>query len=327
MKHRVLMIEPTIQPIGVEMLKESCDVVLGQDGSEAGLIRQINEHQIDALVTRAEQVTRMVIESCPSLKVIGQYGVGLDNIDVAAASENGVMVLNVPDGNFISVAEHVMLSVLCLSRMVVNADHAVRAGEWSAYREAHSPQEIYEKTLLIIGFGRIGRDVAAKAQAFGMKVMAFDPFVTAGQMAALGVTKADPLEAGLREADYVTIQLHLTPETRGMISTEQFRQMKPTASLINLSRGPVVDQKALYQALVDHEIASAMLDVLEKEPPEQDEPLLSLPNVILTPHLGGNTVDALIRISKILARTVFEALETGDSYNFANKKMIQNKRV
>ena len=112
-----------------------------------------------------------------------------------------------------------------------------------------------------------------------------------------------------------------------MISTEQFRQMKPTASLINLSRGPVVDQKALYQALVDHEIASAMLDVLEKEPPEQDEPLLSLPNVILTPHLGGNTVDALIRISKILARTVFEALETGDSYNFANKKMIQNKRV
>lgn len=201
------MIEPTIQPIGVEMLKESCDVVLGQDGSEAGLIRQVNEHQIEALVTRAEQVTRKVIESCPSLKVIGQYGVGLDNIDVAAASENGVMVLNVPDGNFISVAEHVMLSVLCLSRMVVNADHAVRAGEWSAYREAHSPQEIYEKTLLIIGFGRIGRDVAAKAQAFGMKVMAFDPFVTAEQMAALGVTKADPLEAGLREADYVTIQL------------------------------------------------------------------------------------------------------------------------
>lgn len=169
------MIEPTIQPIGVEMLKENCDVVLGQDGSEAGLIRQINEHQIEALVTRAEQVTRKVIESCPSLKVIAQYGVGLDNINVAAASENGVMVLNVPDGNFISVAEHVMLSVLCLSRMVVNADHAVRAGEWSAYREAHSPQEIYEKTLLIIGFGRIGRDVAAKAQAFGMKVMAFDP--------------------------------------------------------------------------------------------------------------------------------------------------------
>lgn len=321
------MIEPTIQPIGVEMLKENCDVVLGQDGSEAGLIRQINEHQIEALVTRAEQVTRKVIESCPSLKVIAQYGVGLDNINVAAASENGVMVLNVPDGNFISVAEHVMLSVLCLSRMVVNADHAVRAGEWSAYREAHSPQEIYEKTLLIIGFGRIGRDVAAKAQAFGMKVMAFDPFVTSKQMAALGVTKADPLEVGLREADYVTIHLHLTPETRGMISTEQFRQMKPTASLINLSRGPVVDQKALYQALVDHEIASAMLDVLEKEPPEQDEPLLSLPNVIFTPHLGGNTVDALIRISKILARTVFEALETGDSYNFANKKIIQNKRV
>ena len=128
------MIEPTIQPIGVEMLKENCDVVLGQDGSEAGLIRQINEHQIEALVTRAEQVTRKVIESCPSLKVIAQYGVGLDNINVAAASENGVMVLNVPDGNFISVAEHVMLSVLCLSRMVVNADHAVRAGEWSAYR-------------------------------------------------------------------------------------------------------------------------------------------------------------------------------------------------
>ena len=326
MKHRVLMIEPTIQPVGVSMLKEHCDVIMGQDGSEAGLIRQINEHQIEALVTRAEQVTRKVIESCPSLRVIGQYGVGLDNIDVAAASENGVMVLNVPDGNFISVAEHVMLSVLCLSRSVVNADEAVRAGEWSAYREAHSPQEIYGKVLLIVGFGRIGRDVAAKAQAFGMKVMAYDPFVTAEQMAALNVEKADSLEEGLKAADYVTIQLHLTPETRGMISTEQFKVMKNTASLINLSRGPVVDQKALYEALSQHEIASAALDVLEKEPPEKDEPLLSLPNVILTPHLGGNTIDALIRISTILANTVIEALDTGDCYNFFNKKTIQNKK-
>lgn len=321
------MIEPTIQPVGVDMLKETCEVVLGQDGSEEGLISQINKNQIEALVTRAEQITRRVIESCPSLKVIGQYGVGLDNIDVAAASENGVMVLNVPDGNFISVAEHVMLSILCLSRSVVNADHAVRAGEWSSYREAHSPQEIYEKCLLVVGFGRIGRNVATKAQVFGMKVMAFDPYVTSEQMRAMGVEKVDSLEKGLNTADYISLHLHLTPETRGMISFEQFRQMKKTASLINLSRGPVVDQNALYDALANHRIASAMLDVLEKEPPEKNEPLLKLTNVILTPHLGGNTIEALTRISTTLARTVYEALETGDSYNFFNKKMIRDKRA
>ena len=261
-----------------------------------------------------------------NLKLIIRGGVGVDNIDVKYAEENGIMVRNTPNASSQSVAECALAHMFACARFISIAGAAMRNDIWD--KKAYSKGiELQGKTLGIIGFGRIGRDVAAKAQAFGMKVMAFDPFVTSKQMAALGVTKADPLEVGLREADYVTIQLHLTPETRGMISTEQFRQMKPTASLINLSRGPVVDQKALYQALVDHEIASAMLDVLEKEPPEQDEPLLSLPNVIFTPHLGGNTVDALIRISKILARTVFEALETGDSYNFANKKIIQNKRV
>ena len=167
MKHRVLLIEPTIQPVGVEMLKEHCEVYMAPDGKEETLIRMINEHEIEGVVTRVEQMTRKVIENCSSLKIIQQHGTGMDNIDIEAATEHGIRVQNVPDGNFTSVAEHVMMSVLAASRNLVQADHEVRKGNWK-FRETNIPNEVANKNLLIVGLGRIGRDVARKAQAFDM---------------------------------------------------------------------------------------------------------------------------------------------------------------
>lgn len=322
MKHRVLLIEPTIQPVGVDLLKEKCEVHIAPDGMEETLVQAINQHQIEGMVTRVEMVPRSLLENCPTLRVVQQHGTGMDNIDIAAATECGVRIQNIPDGNYISVAEHVLMSILALSRGLVKADAAVRQGNWK-YRETNIPHEIAGKTLLIVGLGRIGRDAAKKALAFDMRVAGFDPFVAAEQMAAIGVEKVETLDAGLAEADYVAIQLNLTPETRGMISMEQFRRMKKTAALINLSRGPVVDQKALYEALRSGEIAAAALDVFAKEPPDHTDPLFSLPNVILTPHFGGDTYEAKQRLAKKAAENLILALDGVDTYNWANRSAME----
>ena len=297
MKHRVLLIEPTIQPVGVDLIKENCETFMAPDGKEETLIRCINENQIEGMVTRVETITRKIFESCPTLKIVAQHGVGVDNIDVAAATDHGVKVLNIPDGNYTSVAEHVMMFVLASSRTLLQADYAVRHGNWK-FRETNIPHAVAEKTLLIVGLGRIGRTVA--------------------KMAA--IKKAQTLDDGLKAADYVTIQLHLTPETRGMMSTEQFKIMKKSAVLLNLSRGPVVDQAALYEALKNHEIAGAALDVLASEPPAADEPLLTLDNVIFTPHFGGDTYEAKQTVSRKTAENLIKALDGEDTYNWVNRK-------
>lgn len=321
MEKVVMLIHPTIQPVGVEILKENCRVVMAPDGREETLISYINENQAQAVITRVEPITRKIIESCPSLKIIGMHGVGMDHIDIPAATERGIWVLNVPDANYVSVAEHAMLFVLALSRRLLLADRDVRSGNW-ALRDKNIPNEIAEKSLLIIGLGRIGREVAAKAQAFRMKVYGFDEYVSREQMEAVGVEKIEDFHQALAMADYVTIHAPLTPETRHMFSTEQFRVMKPSAYLINMARGPLVDGAALCQALQMGEIAGAALDVMEAEPPEQDDPLLACPNLIVTPHTGGDTIEAKLRCSSTLARTVVEALEGKMPYNFVNRRAL-----
>lgn len=325
MKRKVLLIEPTIQPVGVELLKEHCDVVMAPDGAEDTLIQYINENGCEAVVTRVEQITRKVIESCKTLRVVGQHGVGLDNVDIQAATEHGVKVLNVPDANYVSVAEHAMMFVLALSRDLLNADRNVRDNNWK-FRETNIPNEVAGKTLLIVGLGTIGRDVAKKALAFDMRVIASDAYVPAERMEQLGVEKFESLDEALKQADFVSIHAPLTPDTRGMFSTEQFRIMKSTAGLINLGRGPVVDQSALCQALAAHEIGGAALDVFEQEPPSAAEPLFLLPNVILTPHFGGDTIDAKRRCSQKLAETVIEAVDGGTPYNLFNRKALEETK-
>lgn len=323
MEKTVVLIHPTIQALGVKILEDNCKVVTALDGREETIISVINENAAHAVVTRVEQITRRVIESCASLKIIAQHGVGLDNIDVRAASKNGVMVLNVPDANYVSVAEHAMMSVLALSRNLLQADKNVRAGNW-IFRENKIPTEIAGKTLLIVGLGRIGRDLAKKALAFNMKVMSYDVYVTQEQMAILGVEKCKSLIEALPDADFVSIHAPATVETRYMFSTAQFGAMKKTAGLINLGRGSLIDEEALYQALSSGEIAGAALDVFEHEPPTNDNPLFTLENIIVTPHIGGDTIDSKLRCSEKLATTLVEALNGGTPYNWFNRNETGN---
>ena len=322
MKHCVLLMEPTIKPVGVEYLKENSNVVIAPNGKEKTIIEYVNKYNVEGIVVRMESITRRIVESCPSLKAVGQYGVGLDLFDIPACTEHGIRVLNVPDANAVAVAEHAMTFILALSKKLVMATKAMNEGDW-AFRERNSVYEVCDKTLYVMGFGRIGRNIAKKAQAFDMKVIAYDPYVTKEQMAELGVEKMETIKEGLPLADYVTLHMALTPETRGMMGEAQFKAMKDSAYLLNLSRGPVVDYDALTVALKGGVIAGAALDVFDPEPPKADAEILKLPNVIMTPHLAGNSYEALNRLASTISRTILEALDGKETYNWVNRKAME----
>ena len=318
MKHNILLIHPTIQPNGVAYFEEHANVFYAPDGQPETLIRCMNEHQIEGVVVRCEPITKEIMDAVPSLKVIGMHGVGLDHIDVKEATANGIRVLNIPDANYLSVAEHTIMFILALSRSLRINDCSVRADAWYS-RENRCTMEVFEKNLLIVGLGRIGKAVAKRAQAFDMHVMAYDGFVSREAMEEFGVEKVDHLEDGLRRADFVTLHVPLTPETQGMISTPQFQLMKNSAYIINMGRGPVLDEDALAVALAQGEIAGAGLDVLSVEPPRKDHPLFQMDQVLFTPHIGGDTREAKLRTSERLSRTVLEALDGADTYNWFNR--------
>lgn len=318
MNRNVLIIDPPIRPVGVEILKQNANVFMAPNGAEDTLISWINENDISAIVTRVEKVTERIIEACPSLQVIAQNGVGLDNIDVAAATRHGLKVLNLPDGNYVSVAEHTLMFLLALSRDMLMADANVRRGNW-LFRETNIPMEVQEKTVLIIGVGRIGGEVARKLAPFDMELLGYDIYLDEATLAAKGTVKIESLEEGLKRADFVTLHVPLTELTHHMISQRQLSLMKPSAYLLNLARGPVVDQQALYQALQNKTIAGAALDVFEQEPPAQDNPLFSCENIIMTPHQAGDTLEAKNRCASKLARSVIQLLDGQEPYNWVNK--------
>lgn len=317
-KHNILLIHPTIQPNGVSYLKEHSNVFLAPDGSAQTLIQWMNEHSIEGVLTRCEYIGKEIMDAVPSLKVIGQHGVGLDNIDVKEATAHGIKVLNIPDANYISVAEHTMMFLLALSRSLRINDTSVRGDSWYS-RENRYTTELFEKTLLIVGLGRIGKAVAKLAQAFSMRVLSYDNYVPQSAMEALNIGKVDRLEDGLAQADFVTLHVPLTPETRSMMSTPQFQAMKPSAYLVNMGRGPVVDEDALVSALQQGLLAGAGLDVLSVEPPAANHPLFQMDQVLFTPHIGGDTREAKYRTSERLSRTVLEALDGQCPYNWVNR--------
>ncbi|MFM1654802.1 hydroxyacid dehydrogenase [Brevibacillus sp. B_LB10_24] len=326
MKKTVVLIEPTIRPVGVEYLQNNFNVVLASNGSEETLIDAIQANQASAVIVRVEHITRKIIEQCPSLEVIGMHGVGLDTIDVQAATENGVMVLNAPFSNYVSVAEHAIMSILALSRSLRTSDLKVRSGEWH-YREVYYPMEVNFKTLMIVGMGKIGQELAKKAKAFNMQVLGFDPFVSASDMKLYGVTKVDDLDAAIPACDFISLHAPLTKGTHHLFSAKQFGLMKPTAYIVNLGRGPLIDQAALYEALKNNKIAGAGLDVLEQEPPNQDDPFLALDNVIFTPHFGGDTLEAKDRCSESITLEVGKALRGNMPSSLVNPKVLANARA
>jgi len=275
----------------------------------------------DALVVRsATKVTKEIIQAAAKLKVIGRAGVGLDNVDLEAATAKGIIVMNTPAGNTISTAEHTFSMILTLSRNIAQANASMKKGEWK--RSKFMGVELYNKVLGIVGFGRIGSEVAKRALSFGMKVLAYDPFLSAQVAESIGVQIAE-LKKVLQESDYITVHTPLTDETRHMISDKEFGLMKKNVRIVNCARGGIIDELALVRAVKEGKVAAAALDVFESEPLAADNELLKLDNVITTPHLGASTEEAQINVAIEVAEIVRDALLGRGIRNAANYPCLE----
>ena len=268
----------------------------------------------DALIVRSRtRVTADVIAKAVKLKVIGRAGIGVDNIDVKAATARKIPVVNAPTGSTISVAELALGHMLSLARQIPEADRSVKEGKWEKKR--FEGRELHGKILGLVGSGRIGAEVARRAQAFGMGVIAFDPYLPAPAAKERDIRLVDSLPALLMEADFLSIHAALTPDTKGMIGAKQLALMKRTAYIVNCARGEIVQEVALADALKAGTIAGAALDVYEKEPPT-GSPILAAPNTVFTPHLGASTHEAQARAGGIIADQVLKVLK-GEKADFA----------
>ncbi len=267
------------------------------------------------IVRSAVKVTREILEAGTKLRIVGRAGIGVDNIDQETATRKGVVVMNAPQGNVISAAEHAFALILASARHVARADASVRAGKWE--RSAFAGAQLEQKTLGVVGLGKIGSLVAQFARPFRMRVLGYDPFVPKERSEEIGVALVD-LDTLLAEADFITVHVPLSDRTRGMIGADQFRKMKRTARVVNTSRGGVVDEKALLEALRSRDIAGAALDVYEKEPPPKDHPFFGLDNVTLTPHLAASTEEAQLKVSVDIAEQFVDFFKTGMVRNAVN---------
>lgn len=299
----VVLIAEKLSPATVDALGPDFDV-RSVDGTDRPALLEALGSAHAILVRSATQVDAEAIAAAPSLQVIARAGVGLDNVDITAATAAGVMVVNAPTSNIISAAELTVGHILSLARHIPAAHSALAQGLWK--RSKYTGVELYEKTVGIIGLGRIGALITARLQAFGVDVVAYDPYVTSARAQQLGVTLL-PLKELLAASDFITIHMPKTAETTGMISDEQLALMKPTAFLVNVARGGLIDEDALHRALVAKTIAGAGLDVFVKEPPT-NSPLLALENVVVTPHLGASTDEAQEKAGVSVARSVRLAL-------------------
>ncbi len=277
------------------------------------------------LVVRSEtKVTSDLMDCATALRVVGRAGVGVDNIDVPAATERGIVVMNAPDGNTITTAEHTIALLISLARRVPQANSSLKSGHWD--RKAFIGVELEGKTLGVVGLGRIGRTVAARARAFGMKIIAFDPFIAPEQARDSEIQLA-PLSELFASADFITIHTPLTAETRGVIGSDAFAQMKKGVRVINCARGGLIDEGALYNAIKSGIVAGAALDVFVDEPPAADHPLLLLDEVIATPHLGASTTEAQEGVAFTVAAQMRDYLATGALRGAVNVPALGTKEL
>ena len=300
---RVLVTEP-LSDRGLDLLREEHEVDVRTELAAGGLAEAIPGY--DALVVRSQtKVDAAVVEAGTSLKVIARAGIGLDNVDVEAATRRGVMVVNAPQSNILSAAEHTMALLLALARNVPQADAALRAGEWD--RERFQGVELHGKTLGIVGLGRVGTMVAQRALAFGMRLIAYDPYVSRDRARELSIELMPDLGALLVQADFVTIHLPRTPETEGLIGRQELGLMKEGARIVNTARGGIVEEAALVEALESGRLSGAALDVFTEEP-VTEHPLFGLPHAVVTPHLGAATREAQDKAGAAIAEMVRLAL-------------------
>ncbi len=304
---KVLVAEKIGEP-GVRLLQEGgLDVELGTDWEGGELERRIGEFD-GILIRSATKLTADLLEQATNLKAIGRAGVGVDNVDVAAASKRGIIVANAPQSNVITAAEHTMALLLALARRVPQAQASLTGGAWE--RSKFSGVEVYEKTLGIIGFGRIGQLVAQRALGFGMRVLAFDAYVAEERFREAGVERVETSDELYAQADFITIHLPVTDETRDWLNAEAFAKMKDGARVINVARGGLLVDTDLQDALDSGKLAGAALDVFRTEP-VTEHPLFGYPNVVVTPHLGASTAEATDRAGYQAAEQVLAALTGG----------------
>jgi D-3-phosphoglycerate dehydrogenase len=306
-KRLKVLVKEKIGDSGVELLREHFDVDLGVDWTDEELNQRIGDYE-GILIRSATKLTAELIERGTNLRAIGRAGVGVDNVDVEAATKRGIIVANAPQSNVVTAAEHTMALLLALARNIPQAYASLTSGKWE--RSKFSGVEVYEKTLGILGFGRIGQLVAVRARAFNMRVLAFDPFVSAERYRELGVEKAVNSEEIYAQADFITIHLPKTPDTQNWLNAEAFAQMRDGVRILNVARGGLIDEAALKDALDSGNVGGAALDVFPSEP-MTDNPLFANPKVIVTPHLGASTAEATDRAGYQSAEQVVAALTGG----------------
>ena len=312
--YKILVSDP-ISPDGLKNLTDHSDfnVDIQTDLNETELAEIIPNYE--GLIVRSQtQVTSNIIAAAPNLKVIARAGVGVDNIDVEAATKHGVIVINAPDGNTISATEHSMAMILSMARNVPQAHQSLKNGKWD--RKAYRGTELYNKTLGVIGAGRIGIGVAKRAQSFGMNILAFDPYLSEDKAKELNVTRATVDEIA-EQADFVTVHTPLTPKTKGIVDKAFFEKAKPTLQIINVARGGIIDEDALVEALDTNQIQGAAIDVFESEP-ATESPLVAHDKIIVTPHLGASTVEAQEKVAVSVANEIIDIFENGNVVNAIN---------
>ena len=302
-----ILVADRISPIGVELFKaeQGFEVIEAYGSTPEQILELVKD--VDAIALRSDtRVTADVIAAAPQLKVVGRAGVGVDNIDIEAATDGGVIVMNTPTGNTLATAELTFTHMLCGTRPIVQACAGMREGRWD--RKKFTGSELSAKTLGILGMGRIGAEVAKRAQAFNMSVLAYDPYLTESRAKALGVTLST-LDEVIEQADYITVHMPLTKDTKHMLNADAFSRMKDGVRVFNCARGGIIDEAALIAALESGKVAAAGLDVYEDEPPAEDSPLRQIKNLVLTPHLGASTQEAQENVGIDVAKQMIEALK------------------
>ncbi|MEY2546526.1 MAG: D-3-phosphoglycerate dehydrogenase / 2-oxoglutarate reductase [Verrucomicrobiota bacterium] len=321
-----VLIADSISPRGVEELSRdgSLDVVVKTGLTEDELVDLA--HDLSAIVVRSEtKITAKILQAGSRLRVIGRAGVGIDNVDLETATRRGVIVMNAPGGNTVSTAEHAFSLLLSVARKIPQADASVRGGNWQ--RKDFQGVELYNKTLGVIGMGRIGSELSRRAIAFGMRVMAYDPYLSAARARSLQVELVDELDDLLASADFISLHTPLTNETKHIVDLARIQKMKRGVRIINCARGGLIDENALAKSLQDRHVAAAALDVFEQEPLPNDSPLRSAPNLVLTPHLGASTAEAQESVGIEIAQSVRAALLEGTIRNAVNMPNLDAKTL
>jgi D-3-phosphoglycerate dehydrogenase len=318
-----VLVSDNLSQKGMEILKKAgLDVEVKTGMKPDELAENIGNYH-GLVIRSATKVTSKIIDAASNLRVIGRAGSGLDNVDITAATKKGIVVMNTPGGNTITTAEHTMALMFALARQIPQATASIKQGKWE--KKKFMGVELFNKTLGVIGIGNIGSQVAKRSQAFAMNVIAYDPFLSEEKAKEMGVEKVN-LEELFSHSDFITIHTPITAETRNMINKETIKKMKNGVRIINCARGGIINEKDLYDALVEGKVAGAALDVFEKEPPENN-PLLTLDNVISTPHLGAATKEAQENVAIAIAEQIADYLVHGTIRNAVNFPSIPADQV